>query len=210
VLFAKEPRPGTVKTRLCPPLTPTDAARLYSGFLRELLAPVEGFRTLCYGWPEAGLGALEALAAPGVEFRPQRGGDLWERMERCFAELFDEGHDRIVLRNTDSPDLPEARLREAAAMAAPGRVVLGPDPGGGYYLVALGAPCPGLFWTPPAEAGPEQGLDEGAPTACAATAARARTRGCDVHFLAEEPDVDTFDDLVQLWRRRLRARGDVP
>jgi len=29
VVFAKAPRPGAVKTRLCPPLSPAAAAQLY-------------------------------------------------------------------------------------------------------------------------------------------------------------------------------------
>ena len=53
--FAKAPRPGQVKTRLCPPLTPAEAAGIYAGFLRDLLVPVAGARTLVYGWPADGL-----------------------------------------------------------------------------------------------------------------------------------------------------------
>src|SRR6267142_158717 len=34
VIMAKAPRAGAVKTRLCPPLSPADAADLYACFLR--------------------------------------------------------------------------------------------------------------------------------------------------------------------------------
>ena len=37
MIFAKEPVPGQVKTRLCPPLTPQAAAQLYSQFLEDVL-----------------------------------------------------------------------------------------------------------------------------------------------------------------------------
>ncbi len=37
MIFAKEPRPGEVKTRLCPPLTPVAAAQLYNQFLEDVL-----------------------------------------------------------------------------------------------------------------------------------------------------------------------------
>ena len=38
VVFAKEPRPGQVKTRLCPPFEPAQAARLYRCMLEDVLA----------------------------------------------------------------------------------------------------------------------------------------------------------------------------
>ena len=37
IIFAKEPRPGQVKTRLTPPLSPQAAARLYGPFLEDVL-----------------------------------------------------------------------------------------------------------------------------------------------------------------------------
>jgi len=37
IIFAKEPRPGQVKTRLCPPLSDEAAARLYKFFLEDIL-----------------------------------------------------------------------------------------------------------------------------------------------------------------------------
>ncbi len=33
IIFAKEPRPGQVKTRLSPPLSPEEAAQLYHSFI---------------------------------------------------------------------------------------------------------------------------------------------------------------------------------
>src|SRR2546428_613388 len=38
--MAKAPRPGTVKTRLCPPLLATEAAALYRCFLLDKIAAV--------------------------------------------------------------------------------------------------------------------------------------------------------------------------
>ena len=98
----------------------------------------------------------------------------------------------MLIRNTDSPDLPAERISEALAEARPGRVVLGPDRGGGYYLVALAAPCRGLF----------TGLKEGASTVLQATVSRVRELGLEAVTLAEEPDVDTYEDLLALWRAR--------
>ena len=37
VIFAKAPIPGEVKTRLCPPLTPHEAATLHGSFVLDIL-----------------------------------------------------------------------------------------------------------------------------------------------------------------------------
>src|SRR4029079_318578 len=37
VIFAKAPIPGQVKTRLCPPLTPDEAATLHGSFVLDIL-----------------------------------------------------------------------------------------------------------------------------------------------------------------------------
>jgi len=47
------------------------------------------------------------------------------------------------------------------------------------------------------------GLQEGASSVFAATVDRARARGLAVEVLPERPDVDTFEDLVAMWRARL-------
>jgi len=191
--FAKVPRPGAVKTRLCPPLTPAEAAGLYRGFLTDVVRPVPGARTFCYVWPADGAAEVAALLPAGIEVRPQRGADLWERLRGSSAELFAAGHAPVLIRNTDSPDLPAACVEEALRRAGPGRVVLGPDAGGGYYLVALGEPCPQLF--------PCGGEERGA-TVYAETVARARGLGLAIEELEVHRDVDTFDDLLLLWAER--------
>ncbi len=127
------------KTRLCPPLSPAEAAGLYCGFLADVLQPIAGARSLVYAWPPDELDEIAGLVPDELELRGQQGDGLWARMIAAMAELFAEGHSKVLIRNTDSPDLPVARVSEALAAAGPGKVVLGPDVGGGYYLVVLAA-----------------------------------------------------------------------
>ena len=199
VLFGKAPRPGLVKTRLCPPLTPIEAAALYGAFLRQTVVPHAGATTYLYGAPADALAELQPYVPAGVLLRPQVGVDLWARLTACFAELFAAGHDRVLVRGTDSPDVSRARLDEALAACRAGRVVLGPDPGGGYYLIALAAPAPGLF-----DLGPVASAD-----VLALTCVRARILGLDVVRLAVERDVDTYADLLALWNARGAAPGST-
>ena len=78
VVFAKEPRPGRVKTRLCPPCTPETAAAIASAALATRSRP----------WPTAVCssralvldGAPGAWLPPGFTIVPQPGGDLGTRL----------------------------------------------------------------------------------------------------------------------------------
>ena len=50
IIFAKEPLPGQVKTRLCPPLSPQAAARLYGQFLKDVLEEMAGLPQIPVAW----------------------------------------------------------------------------------------------------------------------------------------------------------------
>jgi len=212
IIFAKEPRPGQVKTRLSPPLSPKEAAQLYHSFLLDILeemARVPEVR-LAMGFSPPGAQVIfRGLAPPGTDLFPQEGADLGERMARAFARGFAAGFRPVMLRGSDVPDLPAAVVSEAREVLAAGRaqVVLGPCPDGGYYLVGCSSPQPLLF----------QGPAWSSSTVLADTLRLARQQGLRVHLLPRWPDIDTYADLRTFlhrgrpapqpgWRSREKAR----
>src|SRR5262250_3799869 len=86
-IMAKAPRPGTVKTRLCPPLGAEEAAALYRCFLLDKIAAVRALaRTrplIAYSPEEAG--AELAALAPDFALVPQRGPALGARPPATLA-----------------------------------------------------------------------------------------------------------------------------
>ncbi|PAP76772.1 TIGR04282 family arsenosugar biosynthesis glycosyltransferase [Rubrivirga marina] len=149
IVFAKVPEPGRVKTRLCPPLTPEEAAGLYEAFLRDALD-----RYARLGAEAAGPAVRLYLAGPddldgvpsGVGTFRQRGDGLGERMLRAFVETFAAGHDRAVVVGTDHPTLPVDLFGIAfECLDDPLTAVLGPSDDGGYYLLGLNDIVPDLF-----------------------------------------------------------------
>ena len=151
VVFAKVPEPGRVKTRLCPPLTPDQAAALYDAFLRDALDRYAAL-AVAPGGPAVRLylgGAARepaGLVPDGVGVFPQRGRGLGERMLRAFVETFAAGHDRAVVVGTDHPTLPDAFFGLAFdALRDPMTAVLGPSDDGGYYLLGLNEVAADLF-----------------------------------------------------------------
>ncbi len=201
IVMAKRPWPGAVKTRLIPALGPAGAASLYQAMLLDVLDEVatvaDATHYLLVHPPEA-LAWFEHAATQRFVVAAQRGATLAERMAAAFDDRFAEGFDAVVLRNSDSPTLPAARIGDALDALARGvDVVLGPDLGGGYYLVALKATRAQLFR--PGANGPMLRFDE--------ALGRARAARLAVSVLPRWLDVDTPADLVRL-RKELAAEGD--
>jgi uncharacterized protein len=190
IIFAKEPLPGQVKTRLSPPLSPEEAAQLYHRFCLDILeemARVPKVRLAMAFSPPGAQGLFHRLAPPGTDLFPQEGADLGERMARAFARSFAAGFGPVLLRGSDVPDLPAAVVSEAREVLASGQaqVALGPCLDGGYYLMGLTGPQPRLF----------QGPVWSSSTVLTDTLNLIRQLGLRVHLLPPWADIDTGDDL---------------
>jgi rSAM/selenodomain-associated transferase 1 len=196
-VMAKVPAAGEVKTRLCPPLTPAEAAALARCFLQdrvEQVGALEHAEPLVAFAPPEREAELRALLPAGLRLVPQPGGDLGARMDRLLTDLLAAGYAGAIAVGTDTPTLPTAYLRAACAalLDETADVVLGPSEDGGYYLVGLRRPAPALFRDMPwSTAG-----------VLAETVARARRLGLGLRLLPAWFDVDRGADLA-----RLRAPG---
>ena len=137
VVMAKEPRAARVKTRLCPPLAPDEAAQLYEAFVADTLAALSsaGHSLRVYG-ADPPMSRLTALtAAVGADLEAQCDGDLGRRMAVAMAAELARA-ERVVVVGADSPDLPTERIAEAFAALDSVDVCIGPATDGGYYLLA--------------------------------------------------------------------------
>jgi rSAM/selenodomain-associated transferase 1 len=180
IVLAKEPVPGRAKTRLCPPCTPDQAARLASAALTDTLACVARTparrRVLVFD------GDGERWRPDGFELIAQRGDGLAARLAAAFQDM--DGPALLV--GMDTPQLtPRLLSGGLRALAQPNiDAVFGPTLDGGYWCAGLKTPRPELF--------------EGVPMSSVDTwkAQRARIRSLGLS-LCEQPwlrDVDTFDD----------------
>lgn len=159
VIFAKAPQPGAAKTRLIPALGAEGAAalarRMLVHTLQQALAARAGPVELCMS-PAPGDKAWHGVALPdGVARTAQGEGDLGQRMARAVARVTGQ-QQSVLLFGTDCPALTAAHLAEAGRQLARHDAVLLPVTDGGYILIGLKAPCPGLFtdmpWSTPAVA----------------------------------------------------------
>ena len=204
VVFAKAPRAGAVKTRLCPPLSPAAAARLYRCFLLDTLDRVQavGSITPVVAYAPRRARGFFAATRPGMLLLPQGGGDLGARMARVVERLLARGFAAVVILGADSPTLPLSHLRAAIRLldSATADGVIGPSEDGGYYLIGLRGPCPVLF----------AGVSWGTGRVLAQTLAKARRAGRRLRLLPRWYDVDTVADLRRLAGELRRTRGRAP
>ena len=191
-IMAKAPTVGAVKTRLTPPLTPAEAARLYHCFL---LDKIEQVRTLTDAHaavaytPEEARSVFETLA-PGFTLLPQRGHDLGARLANGLAELLARGHLGAIAIDSDTPTLPGEFLQRGVDLLTRGEadVVIGPSDDGGYYLIGVRTAQPELFLDMPWST----------PTVLSETLRRTHVAGLATACLPTWFDVDTRADLERL------------
>lgn len=198
-IMAKAPTPGEVKTRLCPPLSYDDAARLYRCFLLDKIEQLKSLKliapALAYT-PEEAEPLFASLALPGFLLIPQKGPDLGARLFNALDQLLSLGYAGAIAIDSDTPTLPLTHLEKACCLLSDPEIdlALGPSEDGGYYLIGLRSPQSELFDKMPwstAEVFSE-------------TMRRARAKGLKVACLPPWYDVDTPEDLERL-RESLRS-----
>ncbi len=205
ILFAKKPEAGKVKTRLAEGIGAAAATRLYRAFLKDILSSLNGLPqsfAVAYTPEDAG-GYFKEAAAGAVEIFPQQGRDLGERMRNTFLRQFSSGNGRVIIIGSDIPLLSPDILEEARAALAEHPVVLGPCRDGGYYLIGLRRPVPGLF----------SGISWGGDRVFRDTVSILRREECNYRILPELSDIDRAYDLKQLTaelKSRVRTGQFIP
>jgi uncharacterized protein len=137
LVIAKEPVAGRVKTRLCPPCTPEQAARLARAALEDTLAACDGAgrRVLVLD------GRPGPWLPPGWEVIPQRGSDLAVRLAAAFEDV---GGPALLI-GMDTPQVSPALIRAGLDALADHDAAFGPATDGGYWAIGLREPDPHVF-----------------------------------------------------------------
>ena len=143
VIMTKAPRAGCVKTRLSPPLTPTQAAALNVCFLRDIACSIEhtgppGQGIACYtpvGQEDAYRGVLPA----SFQLIAQREGNIGQRLAGAIEDLLRVGFASVCLIISDRVVLRLFIFQRAIEILCEPNdlVVLGPSDDGGYYLIGM-------------------------------------------------------------------------
>jgi rSAM/selenodomain-associated transferase 1 len=190
VIMAKAPRPGQVKTRLAPSLSPEAVTGFYCCLLDDTLALARSLvnvevALMC---PESDVTELAQLAGNKASVVAQKGEGLAAGLTSVFAHFAGRHQRRTIAFNSDSPHLPRSVLEDAFETLATHDVVVGPTYDGGYYLVGAKASHPTLF--------ARDGM--GTRNALERLLSHARTLELSVGFAATFYDIDVVEDLTRL------------
>ena len=205
LVFAKEPEPGRVKTRLCPPLTPDEAAELYTAFVEDTCALVRKHalrddRVVLYAPGGAGPVLSRIAAEHGLETASQDGADLGARMANAMGAELARGAKSVLLLGTDSPQVRPAHLRLVQEQLGMGQeVVIGPALDGGYWCVGAFGRVPDLF----------EGIPWSTREVLAATLERGAANGTRISLGAWYYDVDDAATL-RLLAAQVAAGHPIP
>lgn len=201
-IFAKEPVPGAVKTRLARSIGAEAAAQVYAELVaRCLAAAAEAKRRgavarvelwcapaadgpLCRSW----------AAQHGFALYAQGEGDLGTRMRAAMRCALARG-ERVLLVGTDCPTLDANVIANAAAVLTGHDAVLVPAEDGGYVAIGLARDADvfsGIAWS----------------TSRVAAATRERFAAAGLRWWELPPlaDVDSASDLAR-WRATGNAAG---
>ena len=198
-IMTKVPRPGEVKTRLSPPLTPEEAAALNRCFLRDTAAaiaqvgqPAQG--VACYT-PVGLESGYRDIFPRDFQLIAQRAGTFGERLAAATADLFAVGFAAVCLIDSDSPTVPASTFaRGVQILSMPNdRVVLGPSDDGGYYLIGMKKLHPALF----------EDIAWSTDQVLAQTRQKAQELGLEVSLLPDGYDVDDEVSLKRLCQELL-------
>ncbi|MGE0642448.1 MAG: TIGR04282 family arsenosugar biosynthesis glycosyltransferase [Nitrospira sp.] len=197
IIFAKAPIAGQVKTRLCPPLTPDEAATLHGSFVLDTLERTK----IAVGKLKFQMDRYLACAPSsthvffkimeerqGVKLVDQVGNDLGARIYQAVTTMFGRGYRQTIIIGTDIPTLPLDHFKQALTSLEHHDLVLGPALDGGYYLIGMNQAVPELFTNIPWSTDQVLRL----------TQEKAAVLGLKTALIQPWRDVDTLDDLEAL------------
>ena len=147
VVVAKEPVPGRVKTRLCPPCTPEQAAGLARAALADTLDAVVAAQA------DRRVLVLDGQVGPwvpdGVAVVPQRGDAFAERLDAAWLDSAGDRPGPTLQIGMDTPQVTAALLDDALDRLAAAPAVIGLADDGGWWALGLHGHLPGAFESVP-------------------------------------------------------------
>ncbi len=209
IVFAKNPVPNQVKTRLVPTLSPEQAATLYTAFLTDgcaVLATLSDVDLIIAYTPTEARSDLQALIGDDVLYIPQTGANLGERLASATQWATEQKYTKILLVGSDSPTLPIAYVSKAVTLLNSQDIIIGPSTDGGYYLIGFSATnvattVPFVF----------ENIAWSTESVFQQTLARIRSLKATVGLLPPWYDVDTAEDLAFLYAHisAMRLAGET-
>lgn len=189
IVFAREPLPGEVKTRLAAAIGKQAAVELYKTMLETVLKStrqLSNIETTVF-WSCKNESLPQLAREYHCTSRLQCSGDLGQRMYAAFEDMFAHGCELCCIIGSDAPDLPCEYILNAYKLLSAQQtdVVFGPSTDGGYYLLGMKELRPQLFMN----------IHWSTANVLRQSLTVAQASGLTTALLPEWQDIDTLDDL---------------
>jgi rSAM/selenodomain-associated transferase 1 len=183
IVFVKNIKLGTVKTRLAKTIGDLGAFEVYSELVKITEKATEALdidKRIYFS------SAIEESKWQGEFKTVQQGEDLGERMLNAFKDGFEAGYKKIVLIGSDLPEINRIHILNGIKALNHNNVVFGPAEDGGYYLIGLNKLIPEIFKNKPWSR----------PKLLKQTLQELNNLGTSVSTLESLNDIDTYEDLI--------------
>lgn len=198
LVVAKAPVPGKVKTRLCPPARPDQAARIAAAALLDTLDAV---LAVPGGMPVVALSGDLSRAVGGDALSdrlrattviPQRGTTLGQRIAAAHADAAAAvGPCPVLQIGMDTPQADAGLLSHCLNLLDGADAALGMATDGGWWVLGVQRPELAELIADIPTSRSDTGLR---------TLAALQTAGCQLVELPQLSDVDTWEDAVAVAR----------
>jgi rSAM/selenodomain-associated transferase 1 len=134
IVFVKNIKLGTVKTRLAKTIGDYGAFEVYTELVKiteKATSELKVDKRIYFS------NAIVDSQWQDNFKAVQNGVDLGERMLNAFKDGFKDGYKRIVLIGSDLPDISSKHIESGLQKLNVNKVVFGPAEDGGYYLIGL-------------------------------------------------------------------------
>jgi rSAM/selenodomain-associated transferase 1 len=183
IVFVKNIKLGTVKTRLAKTIGDYGAFEVYSELVKITEKATSNLNLDKHIYFST---KIEDTLWRDDHKTVQNGKDLGERMLNAFKDGFEAGYKRIVLIGSDLPDINETHIKKGIETLENNEVTFGPAEDGGYYLIGLKKLIPEIFLNKPWSQ----------PNLLNETLQELQRLNTTVSTLEPLNDIDTYDDLI--------------
>jgi len=207
-IMMRYPRPGIVKTRLAKQIGELPAALAYRACVQRLVnefnkLPMAVRRYICLDGHDD-IGPTRKWIGPGFRYLTQYNGDLGQRLEDVISTLLSHGNRKAIVMASDTPGISSKIIMQAAGLLDDNDIVIGPDKGGGYYLIGMKKMYYQLF----------QGISWSTSSVLSQTLELAAKLGLRTCLLPRLTDIDTAEDIMNYARQQPEVAtelfGDLP
>lgn len=187
LIFLKAPIAGFVKTRLAERIGEEQALVAYMTLVERQFAVLPELNTTeIYYTPVDAESELSTWLGDTANYYPQIEGDLGTRLRTAVACAFERGATSVICIGGDCPKLNRSHFEQASNLLGQGNdLVVGPSEDGGYYLIGMKQPNPGIF----------EGVPWSSQDTLKTTLSKAKSLGLRTSLLETLYDVDQASEL---------------